>query len=163
MIAAPAARRVAEPLARGRGRARPPERELTALWLLGRAPAEALPWPLLRPGRAGGAGGPDVREALFLPPGGVPLAGAVEVHVRASDFVRHGHHRDRAYDGVLLHLVWEDDLDGPVRLAGGGRPPTAAVGPALRWRPEALRALLRRGPCPELEAPCAAAARSRQP
>ncbi|PKN77997.1 MAG: hypothetical protein CVU47_12855, partial [Chloroflexi bacterium HGW-Chloroflexi-9] len=41
------------------------EATLTALWLLGRVSAEALPWPLLRPGRAGRGPGPDVREAAF--------------------------------------------------------------------------------------------------
>jgi len=64
----------------------------------------AATWPLLRPGRAGRGPGPDVREALFLLPSGVPQAGDVEVHLRASDFLRHGHHRDPAHDGVLLHL-----------------------------------------------------------
>ena len=42
------------------------ERELTALWLLGRVPQRALPWPLLRAGRAGRGPGPDVREATFV-------------------------------------------------------------------------------------------------
>ena len=124
------------------------EAELTALWLLGRVPQDLLPWPLLRPGRAGRGPGPDVREALVIAPGGVPRAGDVEVHLRGSDFLRHGHHRDPAYDRVLLHLVWEDDLERPLRLAGGGRPPTVAVGPALGDAASRLRALLRLGPLP---------------
>lgn len=126
------------------------EHELTALWLLGRVPQAVLPWPLLRAGRAGRGPGPDVREAVFVRDG-VPLAGDVEVHLRASDFSRHGHGNDRSYDGVVLHLVWEDDRDGPVSLAGGGVAPAAAVGPVLRT-PERLRARLRRGP--RLAPPC---------
>ena len=51
------------------------EHELVALWLLGRTPPEALPWPLLRPGRAGRGPGPDVREAAFLLPEGVVRSG----------------------------------------------------------------------------------------
>jgi hypothetical protein len=145
-------------LAGGRGRALA-ERELTALWLLGRVPEDALPWPLLRPGRAGRGPGPDVREACFLTAGGVPRAGDVEVHLRASDFARHGHHRDPAYDGVLLHLVWDDDQGEPVRLASGRRPPTVAAGPALGDDPRRLRALLRLGP--RGVTPCAQAARRR--
>ena len=134
-------------LAGGRGRPLA-ERELTALWLLGRVPEDALPWPLLRPGRAGRGPGPDVREACFLTAGGMPRAGDVEMHLRASDFARHGHHRDPAYDGVLLHLVWEDDQREPVRLASGRHPPTVAAGPALGGDPRRLRAPAAAGPAP---------------
>lgn len=125
------------------------ERELVALWLLGRAPPAALPWPLLRPGRAGQGPGPDIREATVALPSGVTRTGPVEAHLRASDFARHGHDRDPAYAGVIAHLVWEDDRPAPgspTPLPGGGAAPTVAVGPALRGDPERARALVRRGP-----------------
>ena len=105
------------------------ERELVALWLLGRVPAELLPWPLLRAGRAGRGPGPDVREAAFGGPDGVVLCGDVEVHLAASDFVHHGHLGDPAYAGVVLHLVWTDDR--PLRGAPQplpGSPPQALPG-----------------------------------
>ena len=105
------------------------ERELVALWLLGRVPAELLPWPLLRAGRAGRGPGPDVREAAFGGPDGVVLCGDVEVHLAASDFVHHGHLDDPAYAGVVLHLVWTDDR--PLRGAPQplpGSPPQALPG-----------------------------------
>ena len=105
------------------------ERELVALWLLGRVPAELLPWPLLRAGRAGRGPGPDVREAAFGGPDGVVLCGDVEVHLAASDFVHHGHLDDPAYAGVVLHLVWTDDR--PLRGAPQplpGSPPQAPPG-----------------------------------
>ncbi len=126
------------------------EHELTALWLTGRVPAAALPWPLLRAGRAGRGPGPDVREATFLR-SGVPVVGDVEVHLRASDLERHGHLEDPAYAGVILHLVWQDDrLEAargtPAALPLGGTAPTVAVGPLLAFRPQRLRALLARGP-----------------
>lgn len=126
------------------------EHELTSLWLTGRVPATALPWPLLRAGRAGRGPGPDVREATFLRHG-VPVVGDVEVHLRASDLERHGHLEDHAYAGVILHLVWEDDRPEGTRgtvaaLPLGGTAPTVAVGPLLGWRPARLRALLARGP-----------------
>ncbi len=127
-----------------------PESTLTALWLLGRVPAAALPLPLVRPGRAGRGPGPDVREATFLLPSGVTRTGDVEVHLRATDFVRHGHLADPAYAGVLLHLCWEDDrasgeAGGPTPLPGGGSAPTVALAPLLR-DPARVEALVARGP-----------------
>ena len=122
----------------------------------------ALPWPLLRPGRAGRGPGPDVREAAFLLPEGVVRSGPVEVHLRASDFLRHGHDRDPAYGGLVLHLVWVDDRPqpgGPQPLPGGGLAPTSAVGPALGEDPARLRKLLRLGPSGT--EPCAEAAERR--
>jgi hypothetical protein len=126
------------------------EATLTALWLLGRVPAEALPWPLLRPGRAGRGPGPDVREAAFALPSGVVRAGDVEVHLRASDFVAHGHATDPAYAGVALHLLWEDDRPPaqrgtPTPLPGGGEAVTVALRPLLR-DPARVRALVALGP-----------------
>ena len=138
------------------------EHELVALWLLGRTPPEALPWPLLRPGRAGRGPGPDVHEAAFLLPEGVVRSGPLEVHLAASDFVRHGHDRDPAYGALILHLVWIDDRPqpgGPLPLPGGGFAPTCAVGPALGGDPGRLRALLRLGPSGA--EPCAALAAQR--
>lgn len=126
------------------------EHELTALWLLGRAPAGSSPWPLLRAGRAGRGPGPDVREAAFVR-AGVPVCGDVEVHLLASDFERHGHLADPAYANVLLHLVWQDDRPadrrgGPQPLPRGGAAPTVAIGPLLGGRASRLRTLLARGP-----------------
>ncbi|GMU40429.1 MAG: hypothetical protein AMXMBFR23_12950 [Chloroflexota bacterium] len=136
------------------------EAEVTALWLLGRVPAAALPWPLLRAGRAGRGPGPDVREAAFRLPSGVVRAGDVEVHLRASDFVTHGHAIDPAYAGVLLHLVWEDDRPSEVRgtptpLPGGGAAVTVALAPLLRDAAR-VRALTALGPSGS--EPCARAA-----
>jgi hypothetical protein len=33
--------------------------------------------------------------------------GDVELHVRSGDWYRHGHHLDKRYDSVILHLVWD--------------------------------------------------------
>lgn len=37
-------------------------------------------------------------------------AGNIEIHVKASDWYRHGHHNDPAYDSVILHVVQTDDM-----------------------------------------------------
>lgn len=127
------------------------EEELTAAWLLGRVPAAVFaPWRLIRPGRAGRGPGPDVREAAFALPGGTVLSGDVEVHLRASDFVGHGHRDDPAYARVVLHLVWHDDrgasAGGGQTLAGGRITRTVEVAPALHGNVARLRALVRLGP-----------------
>lgn len=144
----------------------PGEPEIAAAWLLGRVPAGALPWPLLRPGRAGRGPGPDIREAAARLPSGVPAVGDVEVHRLASDFARHGHAEDQRYARVLLHLVWRDDRPsgergGPVRLAGGRLAPTVALEEVFR-HPAALTAAVAQGPVGAGE-PCATAAREAGP
>ena len=133
-IAEAPARQWASADAAARGVAKLREHELVALWLLGRVPPELLPWPLLRPGRGGRGPGPDVREAAFRSPEGVVRSGAVEVHLAASDFVRHGHDRDPAYGALVLHLVWLDDRSeagaAQARSEGGAAPQPLAGGSA---------------------------------
>ncbi len=53
---------------------------------------------------------------------GILWAGDVEIHLRASDWARHIHHEDKAYDTVILHVVLIDDV--PVRRSNKQQIPT---------------------------------------
>lgn len=64
---------------------------------------------VIDPGLPNNDAGPDFFNAK-VDIGGELWAGNVEIHVRASDWMRHGHHTDRAYDSVILHVVERDDM-----------------------------------------------------
>ena len=52
--------------------------------------------------------GPDFLEAK-IQIGDKLWAGHVEIHVKSSDWNRHGHQADKAYKNVILHVVYEND------------------------------------------------------
>src|SRR5690606_10536399 len=92
--------------------------------------------------------------SAFLVASGATIAGDVEVHLRASDFVRHGHAEDPAYAGVVLHLCWVDDREAPgtpTPLPGGGAAPTVALSAWLSARE--VERLVALGPDLEVAAP----------
>lgn len=103
---------------------------------------------ILRVGQLNTDAGPDFAEVRVLLDG-MEWAGAVELHVRSSDWELHRHPDDAAYESVILHVVWEDDR--PVQRQDGTLVPTlvlnSRVKPAVRERYERLMASKTEIPC----------------
>ena len=71
---------------------------------------------VIDPGLLNTDAGPDFFNAKVEIDGRM-WVGNVEIHYRASDWKRHHHDVDKAYDSVILHVVGKDDA--PVRRTGG--------------------------------------------
>lgn len=68
------------------------------------------PLVILHPGEHNRDGGPDFFNAR-VKINGTTWAGNVEIHVRASAWYKHRHQYDPAYDSVILHTVYENDVE----------------------------------------------------
>ena len=88
---------------------------------------------VLRPGQRNADAGPDFLSAR-LRLGEVEWNGAVEIHLRASDWTRHQHQTDPKYDQVILHVVGTHDAD--VARTNGSLIPALAL--RVRLAPELL-------------------------
>src|ERR1035437_10179921 len=66
------------------------------------------PVQLVKQGDHNTDAGPDFFNAK-LKIGKTLWAGNVEIHLRSSDWKRHGHHQNNQYDSVILHVVYTND------------------------------------------------------
>lgn len=66
------------------------------------------PLKILQPGEHNLHAGPDFSNAR-IDLNGLTLAGNLEIHVRSSDWRKHGHQADPAYNQLVLHVVYEND------------------------------------------------------
>ncbi|MCF6156978.1 MAG: DUF2851 family protein [wastewater metagenome] len=79
---------------------------------------------ILSPGWWNSEGGPDFKHAEILLEGKGLIKGNVEIHVFASDWIRHQHNKQKAYNTVCLHVVmWNDREEKYSKNLAGQRIP----------------------------------------
>lgn len=83
---------------------------------------------IIYPGDYNRDSGPDFFNAK-LKIGGQLWSGNVEIHVKASDWNRHRHQEDAAYNSVILHVV--HDADAPAVTQHGVTLPTVELRPRI--------------------------------
>ena len=54
--------------------------------------------------------GPDFLNAQ-IEIEGIKWSGSIEIHIKSSDWIKHGHEDDPNYENTILHVVYEDDRD----------------------------------------------------
>jgi len=91
------------------------------------------PLQIINPGFYNTDAGPDFRESEVRV-SSTRWYGHVEIHVASSDWIKHGHTHDSAYQNVVLHVVLEEDE--PILRANGTRIPCLEL--HSRIRPELL-------------------------
>lgn len=103
---------------------------------------------ILHPGYPNFQAGPDFSNSRIKLKG-MEWMGMVEIHVKSSDWQRHQHHIDPAYQQIILHVVWEQQH--PVLRENGAIIPTLElkrrINPQLLWRHQNLRRSSSRIPC----------------
>lgn len=70
---------------------------------------DGLPVVILNGGTANFNSGPDFFNGK-IKIGEQVWAGNIEIHIKSSDWYSHQHQEDNNYDNVILHVVWEDDI-----------------------------------------------------
>jgi len=79
---------------------------------------------IISPGVLNSDSGPDFLHARIELDGQLWI-GNVEIHIRSSDWLKHGHATDRAYCNVILHVVLVNDAD--IKDSGGNSIPVLVL------------------------------------
>ncbi|HYG01144.1 MAG TPA: DUF2851 family protein [Chryseosolibacter sp.] len=82
------------------------------------------PIQVLHPGYRNTHAGPDFSNARIRI-GEIEWIGNVEIHISSSGWHDHKHHHDPAYENVIVHVVWENDLN--VNRRDGSSIPTVEL------------------------------------
>jgi hypothetical protein len=82
------------------------------------------PIQVFNPGLRNSHAGPDFQNAR-MKIGGMEWVGSAEIHILASGWMEHKHDRDPAYDNVILHIVWRNDV--AIRRSDGSLLPTVVL------------------------------------
>jgi hypothetical protein len=78
------------------------------------------PLRIMNPGLYNKNAGPDFNHAK-LSIGETTWVGDIEIHIKSSDWLLHGHQDNPAYDAVILHVVYQ--YDQPIYRKDGGQIP----------------------------------------
>ncbi len=100
------------------------EKQVTAAWqdLLGKGgrlqteSGDAL--QVIYPGKTSDLPGSDFQGAVIRVKRRT-FRGNIELHVNASDWHKHEHDRNPAYNGVVLHVAWRRDCGDVIALQNG--------------------------------------------
>ncbi len=65
---------------------------------------------IIHPGTLNTNQGPDFMNAKIRI-GPTTWAGSIELHINTSDWKNHKHSEDKNYNNVVLHVVWQHDID----------------------------------------------------
>ncbi len=79
---------------------------------------------IIHPGVSNSDSGPDFFHARIIIDQTI-WVGNVELHVKSSDWAKHNHHCDKAYNNVILHVV--DQHDTPAKRETGEELPTLEI------------------------------------
>ncbi|MGD2065209.1 MAG: DUF2851 family protein [Dehalococcoidia bacterium] len=111
------------------------EKQVALIWKQlvgkGRISTEGKLVNVIYPGRTNGNSGPDFQDAVIAIKSRL-VKGDVEVHVESSDWYRHRHHDDAAYNNVILHVVMWHDCDSTTLLQNGNEVPMICLAMTLR-------------------------------
>ncbi|MEM1220915.1 MAG: DUF2851 family protein [Bacteroidota bacterium] len=137
------------------------ERFLHFIWLQQLYNSQALQTTLnqnlqiVNPGYYNRESGPDFSQSTIIWDG-LSWNGDIEIHVKASDWLKHRHQKDPNYQSVILHVVWEEDQ--VIRRMNGQRIPClelcGRVAPSVLQNYYKLQHALYPIPCQHLVGQC---------